>query len=80
MLLFTKPDCAKCDHLKERFDLNRYQITELNLTPDNPEALAELAFHSCVELAEKELPILVTNEKEIYSGLVPIRKYLKTIS
>ena len=33
------------------------------LSPDNPEALAELAWHELVEKAERELPIMVIGNK-----------------
>ena len=33
------------------------------LTPDNPGALALLAWHELVELAEKELPLLIVGDK-----------------
>ena len=79
MLLFTKPQCTKCDDLKRRFDMDQFGIIEQSLNPNNPAALAELAFHGCVELAEKELPILVTDDSRIYSGAIPIKKYLKKL-
>ncbi len=77
MTLFTKPECGKCHDLKRRVDLRSLGIKEIVLTPDNPDGLAELAFHECVELAEKELPILITRDSQVFSGVVPIRKFLR---
>jgi hypothetical protein len=77
MYLFTKPDCTKCDELKNRFNMDSLGVVEQRLTPDNPEALAELAFHGCVELAEKELPILVTEDSQVIPGAIPIKKFLQ---
>lgn len=80
MTLFTKPECNKCEHLKNSFDLTSFGIEEQRLTPENSDALAELAYYECVDLAERELPILVTRESRVLSGLVPIRKYLRSLN
>ncbi len=77
MMLFTKPECTKCDDLKQRLDLADFGIREVRLTSDDAGALAELAFCECVELASKELPILVTDDRQVFSGVIPIRKFLR---
>ncbi len=79
MILFTKPACGKCEQIKNGFDLNALGVIEQRLTPDNPAALAELAFHECVELAERELPILISDDKKVYSGAIPIKKFLRQL-
>lgn len=79
MLLFTKPDCTKCDTIKQQFNMQELGVKEQRLTPDNPEALAELAYYGCVELAEKELPILVTDDSKVFSGAIPIKKFLREL-
>lgn len=79
MLLFTKPACTKCEDIKSLFNLPEMGVEEKRLTPDDPDALAELAYYECVELAERELPILVANEGQIYSGKIPIKKFLQTL-
>ena len=80
MYLFTKPDCTKCEEVKKKFNIKTLGVVEQRLTPDNPEALAELAFCGCVELAEKELPILVTDDSQVFSGAIPIKKYLRGLT
>ena len=80
MVLFTKPDCLKCHYVKDHFDLSQMGIKERSLTPDDPSALAELAFYECVELAETGLPILVTDQSDVFSGAGKIKSYLASIS
>ena len=79
MVLFTKPDCLKCHYVKDRFDLDQLGVKEQSLTPDDPSALADLAFYECVELAEKGLPILVTDQSDVFSGAGKIKDYLRSI-
>ncbi len=79
MILFTKPGCGKCEQIKNGFDLASLGVREVSLT-DDPAALAELAFHECVELAERELPILISDDKKVYSGAIPIKRHLCEIS
>jgi hypothetical protein len=79
MVLFTKPGCVKCDEIKNRFDMGRLGVVEQRLTPDNSDALAELAFRGLVDLAERELPILVTDDAQVFSGAIPIKKYLNNL-
>lgn len=79
MYLFTKPGCEKCDQLKDKFDMNQLGVVEQRLTEDNADALAELAFYGLVEQAETELPILVTGDSQVFSGKIPIQKFLRTL-
>ena len=78
MTLFTKENCEKCDYVKERFDLGELGISVEELGPDNSEALAHLAWHGLVTVAEKSLPILVHEEGHV-AGAIPIKKYLSKL-
>jgi hypothetical protein len=57
MTLFTKPQCQRCDWVKDNLNLEGVQIHELN--DNNPGALGLLAWFEGVQLAETTLPILV---------------------
>ena len=48
------------------------------LAPDNPAALALLAWFECVELAEKSLPLLIVGDRVLTNGQV--EGYLKQLS
>jgi hypothetical protein len=48
----------------------------VKLDNNNPEALATLAFHECVALAEKSMPILVAEGGEVITGAIHIKNYL----
>jgi len=80
MTLFTKPGCKKCHYITDKFDLPAMGIGIDVLTPEDPAALAHLAWHELVELAEKELPILVLDDSSHISGAIKIKSYLKTIA
>jgi hypothetical protein len=77
MTLFTKDGCEKCDFLKNRVDLGALGVNVEVLGPDNPDALAHLAWHELVAVAEKHLPILVLNDCSYIADVVPIIRYLK---
>ena len=47
------------------------------LTKDNYDALGHLAWHEGVKEAETKLPILVTDESELITGAIQIKRYLK---
>ncbi len=79
MVLFTKPDCGKCDVIKDEFDLPSLGIEEARLGPDNSRALADLAWYELVDEAEKTLPILVTDQQESLVGALRIRGYLRSL-
>lgn len=76
MTLFTKPGCEKCHFITERFDLNALNIRIDHLDESNAEALAHLAWHELVEVAERELPILVLDDMSHISGAIKIKAYL----
>ncbi|MEW6112607.1 MAG: hypothetical protein AB1473_06380 [Thermodesulfobacteriota bacterium] len=77
--LFTKPGCGKCDWVKSHVELEkRPDVHVLSLDGENPEALAMLAYFECVTLAEKKLPILVSDAGEVLTGALQIRNYLET--
>lgn len=80
MTLFTKDNCDKCDFVKKQFDLAALGVTVEQLGPDNADALAHLAWHGLVTVAEKQLPILVMNDSNHIAGAIPIKKYLSTIT
>ena len=76
MTLFTKPDCGKCDYVKRHVDLDLLGVHIEVLGPDNAEALAHLAWHGLVGVAEKSLPILVLDDLTHLTGAIPIKSYL----
>ena len=79
MTLFTKPNCEKCDYIKGKFDLDSMGVAQEVLTPDNPDALAHLAWHELVDVAQRELPILVLDDSSHIAGAIKIKSYLKTV-
>lgn len=79
MTLFTKSLCSACQDIKSEFDLEALGIEVEELGPDNPDALAHLAWHELVEAAEKNLPILVLNDSSAISDTSQIRRYLARI-
>jgi len=70
MILFSTPACEKCSYIKKRFNLKSMGVRVEELTEDNAEGLALLAWHGLVKRAEEGLPILV-----IDSGKIVIRGY-----
>ncbi len=80
MTLFTKPGCEKCHYITDRFDLGALGIQKEVLDPQNAEALAHLAWHELVDLAERELPILVLDDCSHIAGAIKIKSYLKTMA
>ncbi len=76
MTLFTKPGCEKCDYIKDRFNLGEMGVALEVLGPDNAEALAHLAWHELVDVAERELPILVLDDMSHIAGAIKIKSYL----
>ncbi len=76
--LFTKQGCSACESIRENVDLPSVKgLTVLNLDGENSEALAMLAYYECVNLAEKHLPILVSDTREVIHGPLNITKFLK---
>ncbi|MFH1035725.1 MAG: hypothetical protein V1806_14550 [Pseudomonadota bacterium] len=80
MTLFTKPGCEKCDYIKGKFDLEALGIKTDVLGPDNPDALAHLAWHELVDVAERELPILVLDDMSHIAGAIKIKSFLTQVA
>lgn len=78
MTLFTKEGCPKCDFLKAKVDLERMGVRVEVLGPENPEALAHLAWHGLVSVAENHLPILVLDDCTYLTDVVPILRYFRS--
>ncbi|MDW7710426.1 MAG: hypothetical protein SCH98_08120 [Deferrisomatales bacterium] len=76
MTLFTKEDCGKCDYVKQHVDLPGLGVAVEVLGPDNADALAHLAWHGLVSVAERALPILVLDDMTHITGAIPIKNYL----
>lgn len=77
MTLFTKPNCKNCVIIKEAFDIEALGINIEELTPDNPAALAHLAWHESVQTADIAMPILVLDDCTVVAGRIEVEKYLK---
>jgi hypothetical protein len=76
--LFTKKGCGACDQVKGSLDLDSMESLQvLTLDGENPEALALLAYYECVALSEKQLPILVSDAREVITGPLNITRYLQ---
>lgn len=80
MTLFTRSLCSACQEVKKAFDLKALGVEVEELGPENPEALAHLAWHELVEDAEKNLPILVLNDSSAIADTVKIKGYLARIA
>ncbi len=78
MTLFTKEGCPKCDFLKSKLDLGGLGVQIEVLGPENPEALAHLAWHGLVSVAENHLPILVLDDCTYLADVVPILRHLRS--
>lgn len=65
LVLFTKPDCQKCDYIKKRLPEDvEIRIVDMTTT----DGLAEAAYY---EILDKNLPILVADE-EVIEGAINI--------
>ena len=65
LILFTKPDCQKCDYIKKGIPEDvKIRIIDMTTT----DGLAEAAYY---EILEKNLPILVADE-EVVEGAINI--------
>lgn len=73
IILFTKPDCQKCDYIKARLpdglDMRIVNTSEA-------EGLAEAAYY---ELLDRNLPILVVDD-EVFEGAIIILNKLKGLA
>ncbi len=78
MILFSTPTCGKCKEIKESFDLKKLGVEVKELTEDNPDALAWLAYYELVKKAENGLPIMVLKESNVViTGAENIKKFLQ---
>lgn len=78
MILFSAPTCDKCTYIKMNFNLKELGIKVCELTEDNAESLALLAWHGLVKKAEEGLPILVVErENLVIRGSENIIKFLE---
>ncbi len=76
--LFTKQGCSACDSVKQTVDLKSVRdLRVFTLDGEDSEALGLLAYDECVTLAEKQLPILVSDAKEVILGPLNIARYLQ---
>jgi hypothetical protein len=75
--LFTKKGCCSCDWVKSNVDLSALQNVQVLTLGEDPEALALLAYYECVAISEKQLPILVSDKREIITGAGHIRNHLQ---
>ena len=73
VLLFTKPECEKCDYVKEKIPEN-LDIQIMDMT--TREGMAHAAYH---ELLEKYTPILVVGD-EVVEGAIKIKNKMKEIA
>jgi glutaredoxin len=80
MTLFTKPNCDKCSYVKSKFDMDALGVRIEDLNEENADALAHLAWHELVEVAEKELPILVLDDSTHITGAIKIKSYLTKVA
>lgn len=65
LVLFTKPDCQKCDYIKKRLPED-VKIRIVDMT--TADGMAEAAYY---EILDKNLPILVADE-EVVEGAINI--------
>lgn len=73
VLLFTKPDCDKCDYVKAKIPENlNLRILDMTTT----DGMAHAAYH---EILEKYTPILVVGD-EVVEGAIRIKNRMKRIA
>lgn len=73
IILFTKPDCQKCDYIKSHLPEG---IDMRMVNTDEADGLAEAAYY---ELLNKNLPILVVDD-EVFEGSIVILNKLKELA
>jgi deoxyxylulose-5-phosphate synthase len=73
ILLFTKPNCQKCEYVKERMP-EGLSVNIVDTT--TAEGLAEAAYY---ELLNKHTPILIVDD-QIFEGAIVILSKLKSLS
>ena len=73
VLLFTKPECEKCDYVKEKIPHNLdIQIMDMTTT----DGMAHAAYH---EILEKYTPILVVGD-DVIEGAIKIKNKMKEVA
>lgn len=81
MILFSTPTCEKCKDVKEKFDLKGIGVRVEELTDENDEGLALLAWYELVKKAEEGLPLFHDEKQGItLQGAENICKYLERMS
>lgn len=78
-ILFTKPNCSKCEWIKGKISFNpsTYHSLDLaHLDGNNADAMGTLAYYSLVTIAEKNLPILLTKDLEVVVDINRIAELL----
>lgn len=73
IILFTKKNCQKCDHVKEKMPAG------LKLTIMDAESVDGMAEAAYYEILEKDMPILVVDE-EVVTGAIKIIGRLKELA
>jgi glutaredoxin len=71
--LFTKDDCGKCEHVKQRMPKN-LEVQIINA--DTVDGMAEAAYY---EILEKTFPVLVVDD-EVVCGALPILERMAAIA
>ena len=73
VILFTKNDCGKCEHVKSKMPKN-LKVRIVNA--DELDGLTEAAFY---EITEKVFPVLVV-DGDIVEGAIPILERMKSLA
>jgi glutaredoxin len=73
IILFTKPDCQKCDYVKSHLPEG---VQPRIVNTSDADGLAEAAYY---ELLHKNLPILVVDD-EVFEGSIIIINKLKELA
>ena len=72
--LFTKDDCQKCEHVKEKMPKGmKLQV----INADTVDGLAEAAYY---EIVEKTFPVLIVGDDEVVTGALQILEKLKSLA
>lgn len=81
MILFSSPHCEKCKIVKEKFDLKGIGVRVEELTEDNEEGLALLAWYELVKKAEEGLPLFYDEKSGlVIQGADNICKYFERLA
>ena len=72
--LFTKDNCQKCEHVKERMPKG---LTIQIINADTVDGLAEAAFY---EIVEKTFPVLLVDEEVVSGTALQILERLNSLA